>query len=99
VDRVWIRFPAVISFPLLVYARVRGFTRYETTDGIRVGAWEFHRSNFLRRVFPFAQYIDTVLLSIPVVWIPQLLGLTIVFERYAVDILVDLMVAIGDPSL
>lgn len=99
VHRVWIRFPALVSLPLLVYARLRGFTRYETTDGVRVGAWEFHRSPLLRLAFPLAQYLDTFLLSVPLVWLPQMLGRTLLFDRYALDVLVDTMVAIGDPNL
>jgi len=97
--RVWLRFPFVISLPLLVYARFFGFTRYEVFDGVRVGAWEFHRSALLRTLFPITQYLDTVLLSIGKVWVPLLLGRTMLFERYALDVMVDMMVATGRPAL
>lgn len=97
--RVWLRFPIVLSLPLLVYARLFGFTCYETFDGVRVGAWEFHRSALLRTLFPIAQYVDTVLHSIGKVWLPMMRGRTLLFERYAIDVLVDTMVATGQSSL
>ena len=97
--RVWLRFPIVFSLPLLVYARLAGFTRYETFDGVRVGAWEFHRSALLRTLLPITQYLDTVLLSVGRVRIPLLLGRTLLFERYALDVLVDAMVATGRANL
>lgn len=91
--RVWLRFPMICSLPLLIYARLTGLTRYETFDGVRVGAWEFYRSPILRTLFPFTQYLDTFIISVAKVWIPLLLGKTLLFERFALDVLVDVMVA------
>src|SRR5690606_7632578 len=81
------------SLPLLIYARLSGFTRYEIIDGVRIGAWEFYRSPLLRFCFPLTQLVDTVLLSIPKVWIPLLFGKNLLIERFALDVLVDVMVA------
>jgi len=97
--RVWLRFPVLFSFPFLVYARLFGFTRYAVIDGVRVGAWEFHRSSLLTVLFPWVQLIDTIIYSLPKVWWPLLRGKTLLFERYALDILVDLMAATGNFQL
>lgn len=99
VNRVWLRFPVVTSLPLLLYARLFGYTRYRVVEGVRVGAWEFHRSRLLRSVFPWAQYFDTLVHAGLKVYLPLLRGQRLLFERYALDVLVDLMVAIGDYNL
>jgi len=97
--RVWLRFPVLVSLPLLVYARIRGHTVYTTDGGVRVGSWEFQDSRLLRSCFPWAQLIDTVLLGAARTCLPRLLGYTLVFERYALDVLVDVMAATKDMTL
>lgn len=99
VKRVWLRFPVLFSFPLLVYARLFGYTKYQTVDGVRVGAWEFYRSRLLKTLFPWTQLLDTLIIGFFKVQIPRLQGKTLLFERYALDILVDVMVALGTNSL
>jgi hypothetical protein len=99
VRRVWLRFPVLLSAPLLAYARLTGLTRYEHVAGHRVGAWRFSGSRVMTSVFPWAQWLDTLVLSLPRLWWPLLRGERLLIERHAIDVLVDLMTALEDPNL
>ena len=96
---VWLRFPFFFSAPLLAYARLRGYSWRETTNGVCLGYWDFRRSWVLRRVFPWLLLLDAALAGFWQIYLPLWLGYTIVCERYALDMLVDLSVACGDQSL
>jgi hypothetical protein len=87
---LWLRFPFFCSLPLLAYARLRGYSWHEVTDGIDHGYWDFRRSWLMRRVFPVALLIDATVASFFKVHLPLGMGRTIVCERYVLDMLVDL---------
>ena len=99
VRRVWLRFPVLLSAPLLAYARLAGMTRYERVAGQRVGEWRFAGSKVMTTLFPWAQWLDTMALSLPRVWWPLVRGNRLLIERHAIDVLVDLMTALDDPTL
>ncbi len=91
---LWLRFPFFFSIPLLLYARVRRFSWYETIDGVRQGYWDFSKSGLLRLLFPWAYLLDAWLASILFVAIPMQMGISLVCERYVLDMAVDLAVAL-----
>ncbi len=91
---LWQRFPFFFSIPLLVYARLRRFSWYETSAGYRQGYWDFSRSWLLRVFFPWAYLLDAWLASIFFVAIPMKMGVSLVCERYTLDMAVDLAVAL-----
>jgi thymidylate kinase len=97
VRRLWLRFPFCFSLPLLAYARLRGFSRYEGSAGARHGCWDFERPRLLRALFPWALLVDAFLASLWHVTLPLGMGRTIVCERYVLDMLVDLGLAFKDP--
>jgi hypothetical protein len=99
VRRVWLRFPVLVSAPLLAYARLAGLTRYERVAGRRVGVWRFAGSKLMTSVFPWAQWLDTLVFSLPRVSWPLMRGNRLLIERHAIDVLVDLMTALEDPML
>jgi hypothetical protein len=95
---LWLRFPFFFCLPLLAYARWRGFSWYEETGGARHGYWDFQGSWLLRVVFPWLLLLDATLFTFAKVYLPLRLGNTIVCERFVLDTLVDLSLALGDPG-
>lgn len=95
---VWLRFPQLLSIPLLVYARLRGYSYYEVIGDARYGYWNFSRSWVMSRVFPWVMLVDAFLFSIVQVYVPLWLGYTVICERFALDMLVDLAVGLDDAS-
>jgi hypothetical protein len=92
---IWLRFPFVLSLPLLAYARWRGFSWHESVHGIDHGYWEFRQSWLLRRILPLTVLADAALASLSLRCLPRWAGITIVCERYVLDMLVDLSIATG----
>jgi thymidylate kinase len=97
-EHLWLRFPFFFSAPLLAYARLRGLSYYETKGDIRQGYWEFYRSDLLRILFPWTLYLDAFLAAQRRVKLPLKRGKVIVCERFVLDMLVDLSIALLDPD-
>jgi hypothetical protein len=95
---LWLRFPFFFSLPVLAYARLRGYSWHEVTEGVDHGYWDFRRSWLMRQVFPVALLMDASLASLFRVYLPLWWGMTIVCERYILDMLIDLNVALDDPA-
>jgi thymidylate kinase len=93
---VWLRFPRLLCVPLLVYARLRGYSVRERVDGAEHGYWYFDRSWLLSHVFPWLLWLDTLLLAVLKVYVPLWAGYTIVCDRFVMDTLVDLMIGLND---
>jgi hypothetical protein len=96
---LWLRFPFFLTLPLLLYARLRGLSWYESRGGIRQGYWDFRRSRLLHTVLPWVLLIDASIAALFKVYLPLRLGRIIVCERFVFDILVDLSLALDDPDL
>jgi thymidylate kinase len=96
---LWLRFPFFLSVPLLAYARWRGHSWYEVHDGIRYGYWDFAGSWLMREVFPWILLLDAAMAALLRVYLPLWLGATIVCERFVLDMLADLAIALDDPAL
>jgi thymidylate kinase len=97
-DHVWLRFPFLFSIPFLIYARLRGFSWYETNNGIRHGYWDFRSSWLLRTFLPWFLLIDAALTALIKIYLPLWIGRSIICERFVLDMIVDLMVAFADFS-
>lgn len=96
---LWMRFSLLFSLPFLAFARIRGYTWYEVRDGIRQGYWDFQQSWIMRRIFPWIYLLDGAIASLLFARLPLLMGHTIVCERFVLDMLADLMVALGDENI
>ncbi len=96
---LWLRFPFLVSLPLLAYARWRGYSWSEETDGVRHGYWDFSRSRLLRQALPWTLLVDAALAALRKVYLPLWRGRTIVCERFVWDMLADLATALGDPRV
>ena len=95
----WFRFQHFFVLPILALCRVIGLTEYVHADGYRFGVWRFYRSRLLRKVTPMAMLVDTWLFSMIRVWLPLMLGETLVCDRHVHDTLVDLMLGTHEPEL
>lgn len=95
----WFHYARLLSLPLLVYARLRGFSKYKVVEGQRYGSWAFANSFVLCRVLPWLMLADTFIFSLFKIRLPLLLGYTVVADRYVHDILVDLMQGTEQPQL
>lgn len=104
VHHVWLRFPFMLSLPLLAYARWRGYSRFEDCDyvdangqpaTVRHGYWEFQTSRLLRWLLPWTLLADAALAGLVHIYWPLWQGKTVVCERFVLDMLVDLSVAFG----
>ncbi|HTX90124.1 MAG TPA: hypothetical protein VMC09_02820 [Anaerolineales bacterium] len=98
VRHVWLRYPFFLSIPLLVYARWRGLSWYEVNGLVRHGYWNFSPSWLMRKVFPRLLLVDAGLAGILRIYLPILFGYTVVCERFTLDMVVDLSVAMDDLS-
>jgi len=93
---LWLRFPFFLSLPLLAYARWKGYSWHEVTDGVDHGYWDFRNSWVLRFWLPWTLLVDAALASMSKVYLPLWMGKTIVCERFVYDMLVDLAVAFDE---
>ncbi len=99
VEHRWVRFPFFLSIPLLAYAKLRGWSWYEQTGTVRHGYWDFRGSPVLRTLLPWTLLADAAIAALRRVYTPLWRGRTIVCERFVLDMLVDLSVAIGNPAI
>ena len=97
--QVWIRFPFLLSLPLLAYARWRGLSWYEQRNGVRHGYWCFRSSCLLHWLLPWTLLADATLAGLIKIHLPLWRGETLVCERFVLDMLVDMAVAFDDPNL
>ena len=98
-QHIWLRFPFLLSIPLLAYARWFGYSWYETTEGFRHGYWDFRNSWLLQSFLPWFLLFDAGLAAIRKIYLPIMRGKTVICERFVLDMLVDLSIACGDPHL
>ena len=96
---LWLRFPFLLSLPLLAYARFRGMSWHEEHDGVRHGYWDFRSSWLLRHLLPCTLLCDAAWAALRKIYLPLWKGETIVCERFVFDMLVDLAVAFDDATL
>ena len=104
---VWLRFPFLLSLPLLAYARWRGYSWHEEIafdgggterESVRHGYWDFGRSHLLRTLLPWTLLIDAGLAALQKIYLPLWRGKTVICERFVLDMLVDLSVAFADEA-
>jgi thymidylate kinase len=93
---LWLRFPFFFCTPLLIYARMRGYSWYEKTNKVTHGYWDFRQSFIMRYIFPWLLLLDATLSLIIKIRIPLLFGHVIVCERFSLDMLIDLAVSYDD---
>jgi hypothetical protein len=96
VRSLYIRYPVFLSAPLLAYARLGGYSWYEGQGKTRQGYWYFRDSWLLRVVFPWIFLLDAFFATILHIHLPRMFGKTIVCERFVLDMIGDLSIALGE---
>lgn len=96
--RLWLRFAFLTSIPLMAYARFRGFSWHESANGLSQGYWDFSHSWILRNLLPWFMLLDAAIVSLFRVHIPLWSGRIIVCERFVLDMITDLEIALNDPT-
>ena len=88
---IWIRSPKIFSKPLMAYCRLIGLTKYTIVNGVKYGKHEFYKSKFISWFFPILQLLDFKFkwLLIKRKINPHEI---ILFDRFVLDTLADLMV-------
>ena len=95
VKYVWLRFNPFFTIPVLIYGRILGLTVYEVKDGVRTGYHHFSGSKLIRTAYPILLFLDLLLARIIKVNIPNILGYTVICDRYVIDSVIDMMVDLG----
>jgi thymidylate kinase len=96
---VWLRFPQLVSLPILALSRALGTTTYRTVNGQRVGHWDFRRAKWLAKALLWSQVVDATLFRIAKVDLATRSGTTVVLDRFVLDILVDIAAAADDDAM
>ena len=89
---IWIRSPKIFSKPLMAYCRLVGLTKYQYIDGCRYGSHDFYKSKFVSCIFPVLQLLDFKIELLKLRARIDNSSKFILFDRYALDTLADLMV-------
>ncbi len=75
----------------MLYCRLIGLTKYKVINNVKYGVHDFHKSTFVSFLFPFLQLID-----FKIKWFLEKQRIceddVILFDRYNLDTLADLMV-------
>ena len=95
-QHIWLRSPKITSKPLMLICRITGLTKYKVINGVKYGKHEFYRSKFISWLFPILQLIDFKLK-----WTFTRINKQniLLFDRFALDTLADLMVDTGRMDL
>jgi len=88
---IWLRYNHYLTKLLLIFCRIVGLTEYHTINGQRIGYHNFYKSKIVSYLFIALTYIDTLTVTILLVYLPSMFGKsTIICDRWVLDILIDL---------
>lgn len=88
----WIRSPKIISKPLMLICRLIGLTKYKKIGNIKYGSHNFEKSKIVSLIFPYLQLLDFIIVwNLKKIFIMK--NEIIIFDRFCIDTLADLMVS------
>ena len=98
---VYLRMPHLVSKPLMALCRLTGITEtIKTDDGTSVrGFHHYYRSKVLTSLVPWLQALDMHLYTWAKVRLHQLMGTTVVCDRYVLDTMIDMIAETRRPNL
>uniref|UniRef100_A0A7J3SKY8 Thymidylate kinase n=1 Tax=Fervidicoccus fontis TaxID=683846 RepID=A0A7J3SKY8_9CREN len=101
VKRVWFRWGAFFSYPLLALCRILGYTKWKTVSrsNVRCAERNFYRNRALARLWPWLFTLDALIYSFLKIKVRRILGYTILCDRFIPDIIVDMMCETRDYQL
>jgi hypothetical protein len=83
------RWRPLLSFPLLVLLRRLGYAKVHVKGGVYIVQTRIPRASRLNSLWCLATQIDNLVKASPKVLLPMFLGLTVISDRYVLDMLVD----------
>jgi thymidylate kinase len=83
------RWRPLLSFPLLVLLRRLGYARVHVKGGVYIVETQMPEASHLNSLWCLVTQIDNLIKATPKVLIPMMLGLTVISDRYVLDMLVD----------
>ena len=90
---IWIRSPKIFSKPLMLYCRIVKLTRYNIINGVKYGVHDFSKSKLVSTLFPLLQLVDYYIRNLSIKKeIKKTKADVIIYDRHALDTLVDLIV-------
>jgi dTMP kinase len=93
VKRIWFRWVAFVSYPILALCRILGYTKWRVIErsGVRYAERRFYLNKTLARLWPWFYAVDVLIHTIFKIFIWISLGYIILIDRFIPDILIDLM--------
>jgi len=90
---LWLRFYHFFSLPLLLIARLMGYSEMITYKAnIKIGYHYFYKSKLLSKVYPIVLYIDTLLFMVLKVYVYVYIFKTVVIcDRFIYDTIMDII--------
>ncbi|AKB29151.1 hypothetical protein MSSIT_2432 [Methanosarcina siciliae T4/M] len=90
----WLRFHHLLSYPLLAYCRIAGYTRLSTLGSSQKCSYhEFYNSRLISIIYPWILLFDTFIFTTIKVYVPIFFGTSVVCDRFIYDTLIDVAVA------
>jgi len=101
VKRVWVRWTAFLSYPLLALCRLLGYTEWKTISrsNVKYAERRFYMNRALARLWPWLFTLDTFIYFIFQVELWSVFSYVVLCDRFIPDILVDLMCETKDYQL
>ena len=97
---VWFGSPYFFSYPFLIICRLLGLTKTHRLRGtVTCSEHQFYKNKPVALIWSWIQFLDLTFLVSLRVYIPLIMGLTVVCDRFTPDNLVELMTDIRDEKL
>jgi len=96
--RMWSRWRPLLSLPLLQVLRRAGLVRVHRADFLSIVEFQEPKNDAIASLWCFATQLENFLKTSLKVFFPLTLGRTVICDRYALDLLVDGMSDLHDPS-
>jgi thymidylate kinase len=96
--RIWSRWRALSSLPLLTILLKQGYAQVHSTSSIGFVETRIPENSGIASLWCFLTQLDNLLKTGVKVIIPLILGYTVLCDRYTLDLLVEGMADLHDPS-
>jgi thymidylate kinase len=96
--RIWSRWRALSSLPLLTILLRRGYAQVHSTSSIGFVETRIPERSGLASLWCFLTQLDNLMKTGVKVIVPLMLGYTVLSDRYTLDLLVEGMADLHDPS-
>lgn len=97
---VWMRYNHYFVKPLLAFCRIIRLTQYRQVGDIKIGVHLFYKSTVISFLFVALTFVDTALATFLKLWLRRIMDNSVVIcDRYIVDIIIDLMIDIKNPTM